>query len=136
MAGDNTAGFIEGSLDYLRLPPDHEMDALVKHFFVDTGALFPFIHGPGFVEEYERAKRTQFKTFRRSWLGLLNAILTMATVTSASASITATDRTARAEVFYVRAKALCLDQMLHNASLETGGLLLPELISSAGRVHR
>lgn len=72
------------------------------------------------METYERVKRNNFRKSRRSWLGLLNAILAMATVTSASWNVTATDRAAKAEVFYTRAKALCLEQMLHNASLETG----------------
>lgn len=106
--------------DYLQLPPDGEMDALVVHFFSDTGALFPFVHGPSFMETYELVKRNGFRKARRSWLGLLNAILAMATVTSASWNVTATDRAAKAEVYYMRAKSLCLDQMLHNASLETG----------------
>lgn len=108
------------NLNYLYLPPDVEVDALVLHFFSDTGALFPFVHGPSFMETYELVKSNNFKKSRRSWLGLLNAILAMATVTSASWNVTATDRAAKAEVFYKRAKALCLDQMLHNASLETG----------------
>lgn len=111
---------LEGIHDYLQLPPDSEMDALVVHFFSDTGALFPFVHGPSFKETYELVKRNSFRKTRRSWLGLLNAILAMATVTSASWSVTATDRAAKAEIYYMRAKALCLDQMLHNASLETG----------------
>lgn len=97
------------------------MDALVSRFFVDTGALFPFVHGPSFMETYNRAKNDNFRKFRRSWLGLLNSILAMATVTSAAWSVPATDRAARAEVFYMRARGLCLDQMLHTASLETGG---------------
>ncbi|KAJ4421932.1 hypothetical protein N0V82_003429 [Gnomoniopsis sp. IMI 355080] len=101
------------------------MDALVMHFFSDTGALFPFVHGPSFMEAYELVKMNSFRKSRRSWLGLLNAILAMATVTSASWNVTATDRAAKAEVFYKRAKALCLDQMLHNASLETDGGVLP-----------
>ncbi|KUI61337.1 hypothetical protein VP1G_08490 [Cytospora mali] len=43
----------------------------------------------------------------------------MATVTSASWDMSATDRAAKAEIFFARAKALCLDQMLSGASLET-----------------
>lgn len=122
----------EGPPDwYLRLPPDEEMDGLVSRFFADTGALFPFVHGPSFVDTYRRVKGLGFRRFRRSWLGLLNAILAMATVTSPSSArnanggvsggVSAGERAARAEVFYERAKALCLDQMLHGASLETGG---------------
>lgn len=98
------------------------MDTLVSRFFGDTGALFPFVHGPSFVETYNRVKGNSFRKFTRSWLGLLNSILAMATVTSASWSVTATERAAKAEVFYTRAKALCLDQTLHSASLETGEL--------------
>lgn len=126
------SGSGEGPPDwYLRLPPDEEMDGLVSRFFADTGALFPFVHGPSFVDTYRRVKGLGFRRFRRSWLGLLNAILAMATVTSPSSSrnasggvgggVSAAERAARAEVFYERAKALCLDQMLHGASLETGG---------------
>ncbi|KAF3764050.1 hypothetical protein M406DRAFT_103763 [Cryphonectria parasitica EP155] len=129
------AGSVDGAVDYLALPPDEEMDALVSRFFVDTGALFPFVHGPSFLDEYERVKRNNFRKFRRSWLGLLNAILTMATVTSASMNITASDRAARAEVFYMRAKALCLDRMLHSASLETvqAMLLLSQYLQGTHR---
>lgn len=113
-------GSVDSGLDYLRLPPDDEMDALVGRFFLDTGALFPFVHGPSFMEEYERVKKNNFRKFRRSWLGLLNAILAMATFTSASSEVTAPNRAVKSEVFYTRAKALCLDHMLHSASLETG----------------
>lgn len=122
IAGAETGTFENGGYDYdyLRLPPDDELDTLVSRFFVDTGLLFPFVHGPSFLETYNRVKATSFRKFRRSWLGLLNAILAMATVTSAGASVNATDRAARAEVFYMRAKALCLDQMFNGATLETG----------------
>lgn len=113
-------GSVETGQDYLRLPPDEEMDTLVSRYFVDTGLLFPFVHGPSFLETYNRVKATDFRKFRRSWLGLLNAILAIATITSASASVIATDRAAKAEVFYMRAKALCLDQMFNGATLETG----------------
>lgn len=123
--GSGSAGFDNPGYDYLRLPPDDEMDTLVSRFFVDTGLLFPFVHGPSFLETYNRVKATNFRKFRRSWLGLLNAILAMATVTSASANVTATDRAGKAEVFYMRAKALCLDQMFNGATLETGELWGP-----------
>lgn len=116
-------GNVEGSVDYTHLPHDVEMDGLVGHFFSDTGSLFPFVYGPSFKATYELVKSNGFRKARRSWLGLLNAILAMATVTSASWNVTATERTAKAEAFYMRAKALCLDQMLHNASLETGEFL-------------
>lgn len=123
-------GDFDNSLDCLRLPPNEEMDGLVSHFFVDTGALFPFVHAPSFIETYNRVKGNDFRKFRRSWLGLLNSVLAMATVTSASSSVTAMERAAKAEVFYARAKALCLDQMLHCASLETGEHEIPSLLES------
>lgn len=95
------------------------MDALVHRFFRDTGALFPFVHPGTFMGTYNRTKSIGFKRFRRSWLGLLNSILTMSVFTSASWSSTATERGAKAEVFFTRAKTLCLDQMLSGSSLET-----------------
>lgn len=118
---------LQQHIDYLQLPPEDEMDALVARFFVDTGALFPFVHAPSFMETYTRVVKNTAahhqRRFRRSWLGLLNAILAMATVTSTAwSSVSATERAARAEIFYMRARVLCLDQMLHTASLETGGL--------------
>lgn len=119
------SGNLETGYDYLRLPPDDEMDALVTRFFVDTGILFPFVHNPTFMDTYNRVKANNFRKFRRSWLGLLNAILAMATVTSASSNITAIDRAAKAELFYMRAKTLCLDQMFNGATLETGKLKTP-----------
>ncbi|KUI64273.1 hypothetical protein VM1G_11070 [Cytospora mali] len=109
----------ETCVDYLRFPPENEMDALVKQFFTDTGAIFPFVHRDTFLETYNHVRSINLRQFRRSWLGLLNAILTMATVTSASWDMSATDRAAKAEIFFARAKALCLDQMLSGASLET-----------------
>lgn len=95
------------------------MDALVERFFRDTGALFPFVHPGTFMDTYNRTKAIGFKRFRRSWLGLLNSILTMSIFTIGSWSTTATERGAKAEVFFTRAKSLCLDQMLSGSSLET-----------------
>lgn len=109
----------EACLDYLRLPPDEELDALVNRFFTDTGSIFPFIHRDTFLETYNTVRSINVRKLRRSWLGLLNAILTMATVTSASWDMSATDRAAKADIFFERAKALCLDQMLSGAGLET-----------------
>lgn len=71
------------------------------------------------METYNRTKSIGFRRFRRSWLGLLNSILTMSIFTSGSWSSTATERGAKAEVFFTRAKSLCLDQMLSGSSLET-----------------
>ncbi|KAK7699453.1 hypothetical protein SLS64_011591 [Diaporthe eres] len=105
--------------DCLSLPPDDEMDALVDRFFRDTGALFPFVHPYTFMETYRHTKSTGFRRSRRSWLCLLNSILAMSIFTSGSWSSTATERGAKAEVFFTRAKALCLDQMLSGSSLET-----------------
>lgn len=86
------------------------MHALVDRFFRDTGALFPFVHPHTFMETYRRTRSIGFRRFRRSWLGLLNSILTMSVFTSGSWSSTATER---------GAKALCLDQILSGSSIET-----------------
>ncbi|KAG6355111.1 hypothetical protein INS49_004192 [Diaporthe citri] len=105
--------------DCLSLPPDDEMDALVVRFLRDTGALFPFVHPHTFMETCRHTKSIGFRRSRRSWLGLLNSILAMSIFTSGSWSSTAMGRGAKAEVFFTRAKALCLDQMLSGSSLET-----------------
>jgi hypothetical protein len=100
------------------------MSRLVRRFFSDTGMLFPYISEASFWRTYASAKESRFRRVRQSWLGLLNMILAMATSTCSDTSIiNATDRAAHSEIFFVRARALCLNQMMDGASVEIGKTL-------------
>ncbi|KAI1344808.1 fungal-specific transcription factor domain-containing protein [Xylariaceae sp. FL0016] len=108
----------------LKIPPAAETEALVEHFFGDTAALFPYVHQKCFAKTYEDVKSSNFTRFRRSWLGILNMVLAMATITKADPASNASDRAARAEVFFDRARSLCLNQLTGGASVENVQVML------------
>ncbi|KAI1839904.1 hypothetical protein JX265_005750 [Neoarthrinium moseri] len=114
----------KGGQDCLRMPPSYQMEALMDQFFADPGALFPYVHQETFMGTYWEVKRSGFKRFRRSWLGLLNAILAVATAASTSVTLTSMNRAARAEVFFARAHSLCMNQMIGGANVETVQVML------------
>lgn len=102
------------------LPSELETRALMRSYFSNTGLLFPFIHEPTFLETYEHMKADNFTQVRRTWLGLLNMILAMASSTSAYSDKSTVDNRLDSDVFYQRAYGLCKRQMLRGTSLETG----------------
>lgn len=103
-----------------QLPPTVEIERLVENFFSNTGLLFPYIHHTEFLKTLRQAKRTDFKTVRRSWLSLLYMILAMATSAEALPTTDVAGRFGRAENFYSQSKTLCLDLVMNGASVETG----------------
>ncbi|KAM5343695.1 hypothetical protein ACJ41O_012232 [Fusarium nematophilum] len=100
------------------LPPEAEMSRLVWQFFRETGMLFPYINEQRFMATYRNLQASGHRSVRHSWLGLLNMILAMATSTETRSGLTMEQRHSRSEVFFNRAKALCLDQMMAGASVE------------------
>lgn len=104
------------------LPPEEETLRLIRHYFANTGVLFPYIHEESFLATYEELKAGGFRKARRSWLGLLNMILAMST--NASIHISAEERAAKTDIFFSRAMALCAKQIRHGTSLETLQFLL------------
>ena len=116
-----TARNAELKVAIYHLPSETETRALMRGYFSNTGLLFPYIHEPTFLETYEHMKADNFKQVRRTWLGLLNMILAMASSTSAcSDESTTKTRLQESEVFYQRAHELCKRQMIRGSSLETG----------------
>ena len=109
------------------LPPEPEMEAFITQFFSDTGALFPYIHQRTFLACYDEAKRSRFKSLRRPWMGLLNAVLGMAIATTADGEVGTNERAAWAKTLFQRSMTLCLDHMIGGITLETGAT--PVLIS-------
>jgi hypothetical protein len=112
--------FLEAGRGIYCLPPDNETRDLLRRYFSNTGLLFPFIHEPTFFQEYEDMRSETIPKVRRTWLGLLNMVLAMASSTSADFERPAAVRRRESDVFYQRAHELCRRQMLRGASLETG----------------
>lgn len=103
------------------LPPEEETLRLIRAYFSNTGLLFPFIHEPSFLEEYEHNRQGNFRTnIRRTWLGLLNMILAMSVRTALSDEDAGESRFEQSDVYYRRARGLCKTQMLRGTTLETG----------------
>lgn len=119
----------EKRVSIYHLPSEFETRELMRRYFSNTGLLFPYIHEPTFLETYELMKADNFTQVRRTWLGLLNMILAMASSTSASSDKSSTNLRLESDVFYQRAYELCKRQMLRGTSLETGQLLNRKLLT-------
>lgn len=123
-AGPDRPGGVGRPLD----PPANPFDMpssdrtlqLVLQYFENTGLLFPYIHRESFLAAYHDVAAANFRTVRRSWLGLLNMILAMSVSTSYLDDLGAQRRMAESGVFFRRAMALCEKQIRFGASLEIG----------------
>jgi hypothetical protein len=103
------------------LPPDEVMQRLTRAYFDNTGLLFPYIHEQEFLDTYERFRASGFRgNVRRTWLGLLNMILAMATCTSCWEDSGSESHFEESDVYYRRAQELCQTQMFRGTTLETG----------------
>lgn len=102
------------------LPPDNEVQPLLHRYFSDTGLLFPYIHAASFYKAYNEFKTSRVRRARRSWMGLLYAILAIATTTSGEDSTSVDQRAADADAFFTRAEELCLSDTMNGAGVETG----------------
>jgi hypothetical protein len=102
------------------LPSDAETQPLLRRYFSDTGLLFPYIHEASFYKAYNEFKASHFRQTRRSWVGLLYAILAMATTTAAGTGTSVDHRAVDADIFLTRAEELCLPDTLNGAGVETG----------------
>ncbi|KAL3446130.1 fungal-specific transcription factor domain-containing protein [Aspergillus insuetus] len=116
--------FDQRGKDIFKLPPASESLSLIKQYFANTGLLFPYIHPPTFLQTYEEMVRDNFKRVRRTWLGLLNMILAMATITASPSGAPASTRMADSDVFYQRSLGLCRDEILRGTTLEVVQYLL------------
>ncbi|OKL55356.1 hypothetical protein UA08_09423 [Talaromyces atroroseus] len=105
------------------LPPDEETSALIDQYFSNTGLLFPYLHEETFRESYKKLKQNHAAT-RRTWLGVLNMVLAMATHTTVLPVGESEKRQIRSEAFYRRADSLCAEYVMNGASLEIVQYLL------------
>ncbi|KAL4861208.1 fungal-specific transcription factor domain-containing protein [Aspergillus spectabilis] len=105
------------------LPPDSETIALIDRYFSNIGLLFPYLHEETFRETYARLKENRTTT-RRTWLGLLNMVLAMATQTTERPVGEEDRREVESQAFYRRANGLCAEYVISGASLEIVQYLL------------
>lgn len=108
------------SFDPFFLPPESETKSLIDIYFETTGVLFPYIDKPSFVQTYHKLNTTNIRAVRRSWLGLLNMVLAMATSASHGSKLSASERATNSDVFFRRALELCEKHIRHGTSLEMG----------------
>ncbi|CAK7219252.1 hypothetical protein SCUCBS95973_003756 [Sporothrix curviconia] len=107
------------------LPSEARTWSLIREYFQKTGRLLPFVHEATFCATYFALKTSNFTSARRTWLGLLNIILAMATTLHVDTSVSAERRIAESDVYYQRANALCDDkEARRNMSLELVQYLL------------
>lgn len=64
--------------------------------------------------------RENFSRVRRTWLGLLNMVLAMATIAAIPGSASADARIKESDVFYQRGVGLCGSEILRGTTLEVG----------------
>lgn len=93
---------------------------MIQRYFSNTGLLFPYIYPPVFLETYHQMSRENFTKVRRTWLGLLNMVLAMSSMTAATGGAKADVRIAESDVFYERGLGLCGSEILRGTTLEVG----------------
>ncbi|CAI7564144.1 unnamed protein product [Penicillium glandicola] len=106
------------------LPPQENTLELIERYFSNTGLLFPYIYPPVFLETYHQMAQENFSRVRRTWLGLLNMVLAMATITAIPGSASADARIEESDVFYQRGLGLCGSEILRGTTLEVVQYLL------------
>ncbi|KAJ6108028.1 hypothetical protein N7523_009351 [Penicillium sp. IBT 18751x] len=114
----------QGQVNIFALPPQSETLALVQRYFSNTGLLFPYIYPPVFLETYHEMSRENFMKVRRTWLGLLNMVLAMSSITAVPGGAKADTRIAESDVFYQRGLGLCGSEILRGTTLEVVQFLL------------
>ena len=110
-----------GGVNIYALPTEARIWSLIKEYFQKTGQLLPFVHEESFCATYFELKRSNFTMARRTWLGLLNIILAMATTLYVDeAPLSSEKRIEESDVYYQRANGLCDKESKRNISLELG----------------
>lgn len=112
------------------LPSQKETLELIQRYFSNTGLLFPYIYPPVFLDTYHQMVRENFSRVRKTWLGLLNMMLAMATITEIPGGATAGARIKESDVFYQRGLGLCGSEILRGTTLEVGELLIGGLVEN------
>lgn len=102
------------------LPSEERTWSLIQIYFEKTGQLLPFIHEASFCDTYIQMREDNFKKVRRTWLGLLNIVLAIATSLHTEGDMPAEKRIQESDIYFQRANGLCDRDSKRNASLEMG----------------
>lgn len=108
------------NINIYALPPETTTRSLIARYFGDTGLLFPYIDEQAVWDTYNEVKANGFTKVRRTWLGLLNIIMAMATSTTVENGLSAEKRAQDSDIYYHRATGLCEEQIMRGTSLEIG----------------
>jgi hypothetical protein len=122
-ASSHQNGHQRVNVNIYALPKESRTRELLNHYFSTTGLLFPYLHEQTFWDTYEFMRRNQFTKVRRTWLGLLNIVLALATSTRVTNDTNAGRRVQESDVYYQRALGICENQILRASSLEAGMLI-------------
>lgn len=115
-------------INMFALPSEERTWSLIQIYFEKTGQLLPFIHEASFCETYFRMRENNFRRVRRTWLGLLNIVLAIATSLHTEGDLPAGKRIQESDIYFQRANGLCDRDSKRNASLEMGAWLLAQAI--------
>ncbi|KAJ5663727.1 transcriptional regulatory protein GAL4 [Penicillium longicatenatum] len=114
----------ENGINIFALPSEQRTWSLIQVYFEKTGQLLPFIHEASFCETYFRMREENFKRVRRTWLGLLNIVLAIATSLHTEGDLPTGKRIQESDIYFQRANGLCDRDSKRNASLEMVQYLL------------
>lgn len=117
------------------LPPELEMEDMIRAYFASTGLLFPFLHEESFRRAYRDFKESGFTKVRKTWLGVLNIMFAMASNTDRKGNVTAKERFEKSLVFYKRAATLCNGPSFNTVSLDIVHYLLLQVLYLQGTQH-
>lgn len=112
--------FGQSGVNIFALPSEERTWRLIQIYFEKTGQLLPFIHEASFCETYFRMREDNFRRVRRTWLGLLNIVLAIATSLHTEGDLPAGTRIQESDIYFQRANGLCDRDSKRNASLEMG----------------
>ncbi|KAH7304636.1 fungal-specific transcription factor domain-containing protein [Rhexocercosporidium sp. MPI-PUGE-AT-0058] len=113
-----------GHVNIYALPPEPEARQLLAQYFSDTGLLFPYLHKETFMKTYDEMLEKSVMKVRRTWLGLLNIVMALATSTALESDLDAEQRSLESDIYYRRSIALCKEQIMRGTSLEVVQYLL------------
>ena len=108
----------KNGINIFALPSEKRTWSLIQIYVEKTGQLLPFIHEASFCETYFQMREDNFKRVRRTWLGLLNIILAIATSLHTEGDLPAGKRIQESDVYFQRANGLCDKDSKRSASLE------------------
>ncbi|KAA8904477.1 fungal-specific transcription factor domain-containing protein [Sphaerosporella brunnea] len=113
-----------GKVNPYVIPTEAKARHYIALYFQNTNVLYPYLHQPTFIETYEAALKDNFTKVRRTWLALLNLVMSMGSRASTEKDVSTEEKYKTAETFFQRGYALCNEHLLRLASLDAVHLLL------------